>query len=116
MNEDRVEELLRELGRQRAQPSVELMERVRRRGRADRLLAVVTALSLTLSALWLVPLALLWWLPGLDWLLKAAIYAGISTVASALMILVLAGREPVGRLMLALESRLNVTWRYDNGC
>jgi len=67
MNEDRVEELLRELGRQRAQPSVELMERVRRRGRADRLLAVVTALSLTLSALWLVPLALLWWLPGLDW-------------------------------------------------
>ena len=115
MTEDRLEDLLLELGRQRWRPPEPLVRRVRRRARAGRLLAAVTAAGLILSALWLVPLALVWWLPGLGWLAKMAFYAGSSLLTSVIMILVLAGQEPVGRLMLALERQLDFSWRYDNG-
>ncbi len=107
MNENRVDDLLREIGRERMAPPAELVRRIERRARADRLLAGVTAASLVLSALWVVPLALIWWLPAVSWTVKLAGYAGASLLSSVAMLLLLAGREPVGRLMLAVDERLH---------
>lgn len=106
MNEDRVDELLREIGRERMTPPAELVQRIERRANADRLLAAVTAAGLVLSALWVVPLVLIWWLPGWSWTVKVAGYAGASLLSSVAMLLLLAGREPVGRLLIAADERL----------
>jgi len=53
-----------------------------------------------------VPLALIWWLPGWSWTVKVAGYAGASLTSSVAMLLLLAGREPVGRLLIAADERL----------
>jgi len=106
MNEDRVDELLREIGRERMTPPAELVQRIERRANADRLLAAVTATGLVLSALWVVPLALIWWLPGLSWTMKVAGYVGTSLLSRVAMLLLLVGREPVGHLLIAADERL----------
>jgi hypothetical protein len=104
VDDNELDQMLRAIGREsRLRPSHQLVQRTKRRTRTSRLLPPLLFASLAVHLLLTGVVAVVLLVPGLSWLWRVSLLAGLSFLSGACLLAVVAARDQVAAFCTRLE-------------